>query len=105
MLYPYTAPNDADHLSSTFRFAILAMSLANQFDQPDPSDYLARTLAVLGEYEASREEGDRPKMGVRRCCIIIHFTYINILYSVYSGQEPVRVKVTVSTIRRLNPYL
>jgi hypothetical protein len=41
------------------------MSLSSLFDIQTPTDFLRGTINTLNEYETSREEGDRPKMGVR----------------------------------------
>ncbi|KAI0059032.1 hypothetical protein BV25DRAFT_1829335 [Artomyces pyxidatus] len=51
----------------TYRFSILAMSLATLFDISLPSDLLRSLLNTLTEYEQSKEEGDsRPKMRLWR---------------------------------------
>ncbi|KAI0320325.1 hypothetical protein OF83DRAFT_1025093, partial [Amylostereum chailletii] len=46
----------------TYRFAILAMSLASLFDVSQPADLLRGLLNTLNEYEQNREEGDRQRL-------------------------------------------
>jgi hypothetical protein len=46
------------------------MSLASLLDINAPGDFLRAAQNTLGEYETSREEGDRPKMGVRAVCSV-----------------------------------
>ncbi|KAI0668474.1 hypothetical protein C8Q78DRAFT_1047317 [Trametes maxima] len=50
----------------TYRFAVLGMALANQFEVKEPQDYLRGLEKVLGEYELLKEDGDRPKMRLFR---------------------------------------
>lgn len=46
----------------TYRFAVLGMALANQFDVKEPQDLLRGLSNVLSEYELLKEEGDKPKI-------------------------------------------
>ncbi|TFK87912.1 hypothetical protein K466DRAFT_585970 [Polyporus arcularius HHB13444] len=46
----------------TYRFAVLGMALANQFDVKEPQDLLRGIWNVLSEYELLKEDSDRPKI-------------------------------------------
>ena len=46
----------------TYRFAVLGMALASQFDVKEPQDLLRGLSNVLSEYELLKEDGDRPKI-------------------------------------------
>ncbi|EIW60843.1 uncharacterized protein TRAVEDRAFT_165915 [Trametes versicolor FP-101664 SS1] len=50
----------------TYRFAVLGMALANQFEVKEPQDYLRGLSNVLLEYELFKEDGDRPRMRLFR---------------------------------------
>ncbi|KAH9890611.1 hypothetical protein C8Q73DRAFT_652646 [Cubamyces lactineus] len=50
----------------TYRFAVLGMALANQFEVKEPQDYLRGLSNVLVEYELLKEDSDRPKMRLFR---------------------------------------
>ncbi|KAI0637434.1 hypothetical protein C8Q77DRAFT_1050010 [Trametes polyzona] len=50
----------------TYRFAVLGMALANQFEVKEPQDYLRGLSNVLLEYELLKEDSDRPKMRLFR---------------------------------------
>ena len=46
----------------TYRFAVLGMALANQFDVKEPQDLLRGLSNVLSEYELLKEDADKPKI-------------------------------------------
>ncbi|RPD59200.1 hypothetical protein L226DRAFT_536209 [Lentinus tigrinus ALCF2SS1-7] len=46
----------------TYRFAVLGMALANQFDVKEPQDLLRGLSNVMSEYELLKEDSDRPKI-------------------------------------------
>ncbi|KAI0355009.1 hypothetical protein OH77DRAFT_336517 [Trametes cingulata] len=46
----------------TYRFAVLGMALANQFDVKEPQDFLRGLSNVLVEFDLLKEDSDRPKM-------------------------------------------
>ncbi|KAI0713488.1 hypothetical protein C8Q76DRAFT_731597 [Earliella scabrosa] len=50
----------------TYRFAVLGMALANQFDVKEPQDLLRGLSNVLSEYELMKEDSDRPKIRLFR---------------------------------------
>ncbi|KAI0806904.1 hypothetical protein C8Q74DRAFT_1312900 [Fomes fomentarius] len=50
----------------TYRFAVLGMALANQFDVKEPQDLLRGLSNVLSEYELLKEDSDRPKIRLFR---------------------------------------
>ncbi|KAH9857603.1 hypothetical protein C2E23DRAFT_770471 [Lenzites betulinus] len=50
----------------TYRFTVLGMALANQFEVKEPQDYLRGLSNVLSEYELLKEDSDRPKMRIFR---------------------------------------
>ncbi|KAI8999053.1 hypothetical protein BD414DRAFT_533850 [Trametes punicea] len=50
----------------TYRFAVLGMALANQFEVKEPQDFLRGLSNVLMEYELLKEDSDRPKMRLFR---------------------------------------
>ncbi|KAI0747603.1 hypothetical protein C8Q80DRAFT_1167608 [Daedaleopsis nitida] len=60
-----TFPNAAMK-QRTYRFAVLGMALANQFDVKDPQDLLRGLSNVLSEYELLKEDSDRPKIRLFR---------------------------------------
>ncbi|KAI0373263.1 hypothetical protein BV20DRAFT_938498 [Pilatotrama ljubarskyi] len=49
----------------TYRFAVLGMALANQFEVKEPQDFLRGLSNVLVEFDLLKEDSDRPKMMVR----------------------------------------
>ena len=61
-----------DTRSRTYRFAVLGMALANQFEVKEPQDYLRGLSNVLLEYELLKEDSDRPKMV--RVALLPHYT-------------------------------
>lgn len=74
----------------TYRFAVLGMALANQFDVKEPQDLLRGLSNVLTEYDLLKEETDKSRI-VR----FIHFlAYILALQlprvssNEYSNQRP-----------------
>ncbi|OSD02011.1 hypothetical protein PYCCODRAFT_1459248 [Trametes coccinea BRFM310] len=50
----------------TYRFAVLGMALANQFEVKEPQDFLRGLSNVMVEYELLKEDSDRPKMRLFR---------------------------------------
>ncbi|KAH9915790.1 uncharacterized protein BXZ73DRAFT_92569 [Epithele typhae] len=46
----------------TYRFAVLGMALANQFDMKEPQDLLRGLSSVLSEYDMLKEDGDKPRL-------------------------------------------
>jgi hypothetical protein len=47
---------------STYRFAILGMSLSNLLDISQPQDLLRGLSNTLSEYDQSKEDSDKPKI-------------------------------------------
>ncbi|EJF62652.1 hypothetical protein DICSQDRAFT_57843 [Dichomitus squalens LYAD-421 SS1] len=50
----------------TYRFAVLGMALANQFDVKEPQDLLRGLSNVLTEYELLKEDTDKPRIRLFR---------------------------------------
>ena len=55
---------------STYRFAILAMSLSNLFDIQTAPDFLRGVLLTLAEFDQFQDENFKPKMVCYTYCAV-----------------------------------